>query len=82
MTPAERALLLAVAKAHVHALGPWNSPIYDLIAAVEVEAAPKPTEADVCPTCDGSGEHTQANSGWKCADCDGTGKKEKTDDHP
>ena len=33
-----------------------------------------------CPTCNGSGEHTQANSGWKCSDCNGTGKKEKTDD--
>lgn len=44
MTPAERALLLAVAMAHIRALGPWNSPIYELIDAVEAEAEPKPKE--------------------------------------
>jgi hypothetical protein len=31
---------------------------------------------DVCPTCNGSGEHPSANSLWTCPDCNGTGKKE------
>jgi hypothetical protein len=61
MTPAERALLLAVAK-HVHRhveAGPQQrGNLFIAIAAVEAEAAHE------APT-----------------DCNGTGKKENTDDH-
>jgi hypothetical protein len=34
------------------------------------------SKSTLCPTCSGSGEHSQANSGWSCPDCGGTGKKE------
>lgn len=38
---------------------------------------PKPTEADVCPTCGGNGDISVGNGMYPdCYDCDGTGKKE------
>jgi ribosomal protein L37AE/L43A len=85
MTPAERALLLAVAKqVEAAVLGGFPLPrpssgISPLIAAVEEEAAPKP-KPDVCPTCNGRGEHHSGNGLWSCTDCDGSGKKDTPHD--
>ena len=96
MTPAERALLLAVAKEiRGEFYGP-ESKSQDLISAVEAEAAfAADDEAElaevaakamalyevpptVCPTCDGGRIYLKRT---QCPDCNGAGKKEKTDDH-
>jgi DnaJ-class molecular chaperone len=78
MTPAERALLIAVARAVKGMPEPGMEHVLDkYIAAVEEEAAPTP-KPDVCPTCNGSGEHHSSNGLWSCTDCDGSGKKDTT----
>lgn len=52
MTPAERALLLAVARQTKHVVGGKRNPLHSLIAAVEAEAKREELEESAsCATC-------------------------------
>lgn len=67
MTPAERALLLAVAKGF--AAHNYKSALFPLIAAVEAEAADSRHLGEPCRSCTG---HIRENNPMRCAECSPT----------
>ena len=67
MTPAERSLLLAVAKSA--AVLNYSGHLRDLIEAVEAEAADSRPLGEPCQSCTG---HIRENNPIRCAECSPT----------